>query len=176
MSDAAFSFVEAATTDVVRVPVSTARLREGLDVDVRHLAAHETDWPLLILLHGSGWYGQQFDALLPVLTHHADVLAPDLCGHGPHAKAGGDLDYIGQLEDDIADLINLYARPGQKIVLAGHCSGGGLAIRFLAGVYGAGWHWRSYLRPFLSIIGRPCAPMLGAGRGRWYGGSSGFRC
>ena len=172
MSDTAFRSVGAATTDAVRVPVSTARLRDGLEVDVRHLAAHETDRPLLILLHGSGWYGQQFDALLPVLTHHADVLAPDLCGHGPHAKAGGDLDYIGQLEDDIADLIDFYSRPGQKIVLAGHCSGGGLAIRSMA----SGWHQRSYLRPYLSIMRRPCAPMLGAGRGRWCGGSSGCRC
>ena len=116
---------------------------------------------MLILLHESGWYGQQFDALLPVLTHHADVLAPDLCGHGPHANAGGDLDYIGQLEDDIADLIDLYSRSGQKIVLAGHCSGGGLAIRSMA----SGWHQRSYLRPYLSIMRRPCAPMLVAGVG-----------
>ena len=46
------------------------------------------------------------------------------------------MDYIGQLEDNIEDLIDLYARPVQKIILAGHSSGGGLVIRFLAGVYG----------------------------------------
>ena len=99
--------------------VSKARLRDGLEIDVRQLSANGIDPPLLILLHGSRWYGQQFDALLPALAKHADVIAPDLRGHGPQAKLRGDVAYIGQLEDDIADLIDLYARPEQKIVLAG---------------------------------------------------------
>ena len=68
---------------------------------------------MLIFLHGSVWYGQQFGSLLSVLAHHADVLVPDLRGHGPHAKARGNVDCIGQLEDDVADLIDLYARLGQ---------------------------------------------------------------
>ena len=118
---------------------------------------------MLILLHGSGWYGQQFDALLPVLAHHADVLAPDLRGYGPHAKAGGDVDYIGQLEDDIEDLIDLYARPVQKIILAGHSSGGGLVIRFLAGVYG---EWVASAILFAPLL-EYNAPTLRPNAGGW---------
>jgi pimeloyl-ACP methyl ester carboxylesterase len=100
-----------ATSDIAPVAVSKARLRDGIEIDVRQLSANGIDPPLLILLHGSGWYGQQFDALLPALAKHADVIAPDLRGHGPQAKLRGDVAYIGQLEDDIADLIDLYARP-----------------------------------------------------------------
>ena len=66
MWDVEFRSVGAMTIDIMWVPVPTERLRDALEVYVRHLAAHETDRPLLILLHGSGWYGQQFDALLPV--------------------------------------------------------------------------------------------------------------
>ena len=116
---------------------------------MRHLSAIGIDPLLLILLHGPGWYGQQFDALLPTLSKHGDVIAPDLRGHGPQAKLRGDVAYIGQLEDDIADLIDLYARPEQKIVLAGHSSGGGLAIRFLAGAHGDRVTSAILLAPFL---------------------------
>ena len=109
-----------------------------------------------------------------MLAHHADVLAPDLRGYGPHAKAGGDVDYIGQLEDDIEDLIDLYARPVQKIILAGHSSGGGLVIRFLAGVYGVWVASAILFAPLLEYNAPTLRP--NAGRGRWCGGSSGCRC
>jgi pimeloyl-ACP methyl ester carboxylesterase len=133
MPEGKFQAAATATSDMTPVVASKARLRDGFEVDVRHLSADGIDPPLLILLHGSGWYGRQVDALLPALAKHADVIAPDLRGHGAQAKLRGDVAYIGQLEDDIADLIDLYARPGQKIILAGHSSGGGLAIRFWPG-------------------------------------------
>ena len=136
MPEDEFQAAATATSDMAPVAVSKARLRDGFEIDVRQLSANGKDPPLLILLHGSGWYGQQFDALLPTLSKHGDVIAPDLRGHGPQAKLRGDVAYIGQLESVIADLIDLYARPEQKIVLAGHSSGGGLAIRFLAGAHG----------------------------------------
>ena len=152
-----------ATSDMAPVAVSKARLRDGLKIDVRQLSAKGIDPPLLILLHGSGWYGQQFDALLPALAKHADVIAPDLRGHGPQAKLRGDVAYIGQLEDDIADLIDLYARPEQKIVLAGHSSGGGLAIRFLSRAHGDRVTSAILLAPFLKYN----APTMRPNAGGW---------
>ena len=119
MPEDEFQAAATATSDIAPVAVSKARLRDGFEIDVRQLSANGIDPPLVILLYGSRWYAQQFDALLPALAKHADVIAPDLRGHGPQAKLRGDVAYIGQLEDDIADLIDLYARPEQKIVLAG---------------------------------------------------------
>ena len=149
MPEDEFQAAATATSGMAPVAVSKARLRDGLKIDVRQLSANGIDPPLVILLHGSGWYGQQFDAPLPALAKHADVIAPDLRGHGPQAKLRGDVAYIGQLEDDIADLIDLYARPEQKIVLAGHSSGVGLVIRFLAGAHGDRVSSAILLAPFL---------------------------
>ena len=36
--------------------------------------------PLLILLHGSGWHGLQFNSLARALSDHAYVVVPDLRG------------------------------------------------------------------------------------------------
>ena len=163
MPEDEFQAAATATSDIAPVAVSKARLRDGLEIDVRQLSANGIDPPLLILLHGSGWYGQQFDALLPALAKHADVIAPDLRGHGPQAKLRGDVAYIGQLEDDIADMIDLYARPEQKIILAGHSSGGGLAIRFLAGVHGHRVTSAIFLAPFLKYN----APTMRPNAGGW---------
>ena len=163
MPEDEFQAAATATSDIAPVAVSKARLRNGLEIDVRQLSANGIDPPLLILLHGSGWYGQQFDALLPALAKHADVIAPDLRGHGPQAKLRGDVAYIGQLEDDIADLIDLYARPEQKIVLAGHSSGGGLVIRFLAEAHGDRVTSAILLAPFLKYN----APTMRPNAGGW---------
>jgi pimeloyl-ACP methyl ester carboxylesterase len=56
--------------------------------------------------------------------------APDIRGQGLSGRRG-DIDYIGQQEDDLADLIALIRKrfPNAKLVLAGHSSGGGFALR-----------------------------------------------
>jgi len=91
------------------------------------------DPPLLILVHGSGWHSLQFDRLAQDLSEVANVINPDLRGHGTAPERRGDVDYIGQLEDDLAALIRAKKKPGQKVVLAGHSSGGGLVVRFAGG-------------------------------------------
>jgi pimeloyl-ACP methyl ester carboxylesterase len=91
--------------------------------------------PLVILIHGSGWHGLQFAGLAKALQPFADVVAPDMRGHGPHALRRGDVDYTTQLEDDIAALITAQRKPGQKVVLAGHSSGGGMVVRFAGGAH-----------------------------------------
>jgi pimeloyl-ACP methyl ester carboxylesterase len=66
------------------------------------------------------------------------IVVPDLRGHGFSPDRRGDVDHIGQFEDDIADLI-VYARAehtdGAQIILGGHSSGGGLVVRFAGGKY-----------------------------------------
>jgi alpha-beta hydrolase superfamily lysophospholipase len=64
------------------------------------------------------------------------VLIPDLRGHGESAQAGmGDVGYLGQLEDDLEDMHSALRSeyPDARMVLAGHSSGGGLAVKYGGG-------------------------------------------
>ncbi len=90
---------------------------------------------VLVLLHGSGSEGRYLIDLAQRLstTTGVHVIIPDLRGHGRSILSKpGDIDYIGQFEDDLHDL-NDYLRsifPDAKIILGGHSSGGGLAVKY----------------------------------------------
>ncbi len=87
---------------------------------------------VIVALHGSGGHAGWMSGLAASLAEATDaqVVAPDLRGHGPSARHRGDLAYIGQLEDDLVDLIEHLGRVGRRVVLLGHSGGGGLVIRF----------------------------------------------
>lgn len=142
------------------LPLEKAEMRDGTLLTVRRLPS-ETG-PLLILLHGSGWYGAQFDRLGRALEGRAEILAPDLRGHGAAPVRRGDVDYIGQLEDDIADMISIYGT-GRRVILAGHSSGGGLAVRFAGGPHGAMIDEAVLIAPFLKYN----APVTRPDSGGW---------
>ncbi|MDU3132132.1 MAG: alpha/beta fold hydrolase, partial [Bradyrhizobium sp.] len=63
-------------------------------------------------------------------AHGIDTFAPDIRGHGGSGTRG-DIGYLGQLEDDLADLVTEVRKsvPAQPIVLLGHSAGGGFALR-----------------------------------------------
>lgn len=146
-------------------------MRDGFALSVRRFNPAEppvaggagTDVPLVILVHGSGWHGQQFSELAPQLRERAQVLVPDLRGHGASPGRRGDVGYIGQLEDDLADLIAAYQKPGQAVVLIGHSSGGGLVVRFAGGAYGGQIDRAVLLAPFLKYD----APTTRLNSGGW---------
>ncbi|MFT7596992.1 MAG: hypothetical protein ACI8R4_004335, partial [Paracoccaceae bacterium] len=78
-------------------------MRDGFDMTVWD---YPNDiGPLVVMIHGSGWNGRQFKGLASALQGHARVLVPSLRGHGRSPGRRGDVDYIGQLEDDLKDLI-----------------------------------------------------------------------
>jgi len=108
---------------------------------------------VLILLHGSGWHSQQFYPLAKFISEQglAQVYTPDLRGHGVNPQRRGDIDYIGQFEDDLADLILGIKQdsPKSDIIMGGHSSGGGLAIRFAGGKYGKQADAYLLLAPFI---------------------------
>lgn len=108
---------------------------------------------VLILLHGSGWHSQQFYLLAKFISEQglAQVYTPDLRGHGVNPQRRGDIDYIGQFEDDLADLIVGIKQdsPESRIIMGGHSSGGGLAIRFAGGGYGEQADAYLLLAPFI---------------------------
>ena len=103
MDDAVFKVEAAAETALI--PVEWAQFRDGYQTGICYQRATQPDHPLLIFLHDSRWYGQQFDPLFPRLVDYGNLLAPNLRCHGPLAAHRGEIDYIGQFEDDIADLI-----------------------------------------------------------------------
>lgn len=89
----------------------------------------------VILIHGSGSESRYLTHLANSLssTNLATVITPDLRGHGRNISTEVDIEYIGQLEYDIEDIIH-YAKENvgaEKVILAGHSSGGGLVLRYI---------------------------------------------
>jgi len=121
--------------------------------------------PVLILLHGSGWHSMQFVPLARELSAAgaAHVVTPDLRGHGFNPHTRGDVAAIGQLEDDLADLIAVLEPqfPGAPIIIGGHSSGGGLAVRFAGGEYGDLADGYLLLAPFLKYNAPTTRPHSG---------------
>lgn len=101
--------------------------RDGQAFTYAHVKAPGAEeLPLVIMLHGSGWYHGQFSGLARALRDVAEVKTLTLRGHGKNPARRGDVDYTGQLEDDIADLIGQSGgRDDRKVILLGHSSGGG---------------------------------------------------
>lgn len=90
---------------------------------------------VLILIHGSGSESRYLSNLADSISkaNIATVLTPDMRGHGRNSGTRGDVDFIGQLENDIEDLIQFSKKNlgAKKIILAGHSSGGGFVLRFI---------------------------------------------
>lgn len=121
--------------------------RDGAELNYTHVKAENGETlPLIIMVHGSGWYGGQFDRLAWALRDVAEIKALTLRGHGADPVRRGDVSYIGQFEDDIADLI---ANDPREPILLGHSSGGGLVVRFAGGQYGERLGGAVLLAPFL---------------------------
>jgi alpha-beta hydrolase superfamily lysophospholipase len=95
---------------------------------------------VLILLHGSGWRSSYLLPLAEFVSSEnlAHVYTPDLRRHGLNPARRGDIDYVAQLEDDVADLITVIKRkhPNTAVIVGGHSSGGGLALRFAGDQFG----------------------------------------
>jgi len=145
--------------------LQTFAARDGKDLAYRHYPCPSSK--VLILLHGSGWHSRYLLPLARFVSDEdlADVYTPDLRGHGRDPERRGDVDYIGQLEDDLADFIAFILRddPERMVILGGHSSGGGLAIRFAGGRYGCLADAFLLLSPFLKYN----APTMRPNSGGW---------
>ena len=125
--------------------------RDGTQLAYRHYSSDSDK--IVILLHGGGWHSRYFLPLAEFISSEglAQVYTPDLRGHGLTPKRRGDVDYIGQLEDDLADLIAIIQKdnPKSMLIVGGHSSGGGLAIRFAGSQYGQKAYAYMLMSPFL---------------------------
>ncbi len=127
------------------------KARDGTPLAYRQYSSDSDK--ILILLHGAGWHSRYFLPLARFISSEglAQVYTPDLRGHGLTPKRRGDVNYIDQLEDDLADLIAMIQKdnPSSMLIIGGHSSGGGLAIRFAGSQYGQKAYAYMLMSPFL---------------------------
>lgn len=88
-----------------------------------------------VLIHGSAGESHAMHGLgLALARAGITAYALDMRGHGASGRRG-DIDYVGQLEDDLADFAAVLRKvhPVAQLVLVGHSSGGGFALRIAGG-------------------------------------------
>jgi len=117
-----------------------------------------------VLVHGSAGPGTSMHALAEAL-HDAGIAAYvlDIRGHGGSGRRG-DIDYVGQLDDDLADFVAQLGplRSGETRTLIGFSAGAGFALRFAGGPHGGLFDRYVFLAPIL-----PGAPTLRPNAGGW---------
>src|ERR1700681_4716789 len=123
-----------ASVDYSALPaVERFQARDGTMLGFRH---YPTSGPAAgraaIVIHGSsGSSGTTIHALSSALAAHGgETYAIDIRGHGASGTRG-DIAYLGQLEDDLADFVAVVRKttPTAPLTLIGHSAGGGFALR-----------------------------------------------
>ena len=107
--------------------------RDGTALGFRHYpASGPVANRAAIVVHGSsGSSATTIHALSSALAARGvETFAVDIRGHGASGTRG-DIFYVGQLEDDLADFVAVVRKitPSAPLTLIGHSSGGGFALR-----------------------------------------------
>jgi alpha-beta hydrolase superfamily lysophospholipase len=113
--------------------VSRFQARDGTELAYRHYPAQApATGRIAVVVHGSSGSSRGgIHALsLALAARGVQTYAVDIRGHGDSGNRG-DITYIGQLEDDLADLVAEIRKtdPTAPLTLIGHSSGGGFALR-----------------------------------------------
>lgn len=132
---AALPFIADAVRDADKQdipPLRTFRARDGSHLSYRHYAANaQSTGRVAVLIHGSSGSSLAMHPLAKALAARGvESFVPDIRGHGASGTLG-DIGYIGQLDDDMADLVAHIRASGVStpLTLVGHSSGGGFALR-----------------------------------------------
>jgi len=108
------------------------QMRDGKQLFSQHFPKESN--LTIIILHGILANSNEFNKTSGMLREsvNADVYALDLRGHGQSDGEPGDIDYIHQYADDVADVVGIIKKqkPNGKIILMGHSMGGGIAQEF----------------------------------------------
>ena len=122
------------TVDFSALPaIERFQARDGTMLGFRHYpASGPATGRAAIVIHGSsGSSGTTIHALSGTLAAHGvETYAVDIRGHGASGTRG-DIGYVGQLEDDLADFVAVVRKtaPTAPLTLIGHSAGGGFALR-----------------------------------------------
>ena len=122
------------TVDLTSLPaIERFQARDGTWLGFRHYGAGGTPTGrVAIVVHGSsGSSGGTIHALSQALAAHGvETFAVDMRGHGTSGTRG-DIGYVGQLEDDLADFVAVLRNtvPSAPLTLIGHSAGGGFSMR-----------------------------------------------
>ena len=116
-------------------PLLQFRARDGDTLSYRFYDSPSEK--ILIFVHGSSYHGGGYGEIASFISGSgaAKVILPNMRGHYMSGRSRGDVEYIGQYEDDIVDLIAEIRAQGHKgpIILGGHSSGAGFVLRFAGG-------------------------------------------
>jgi alpha-beta hydrolase superfamily lysophospholipase len=123
----------ARTVDRSTMPaLERLQARDGTGLAYRHYPARGVAaGRVAVLVHGSSGSSTSIHALADALAARGvETFAMDIRGHGA-SGARGDIGYVGQLEDDLADFVALVRQtaPTAPLTLIGHSAGGGFALR-----------------------------------------------
>jgi alpha-beta hydrolase superfamily lysophospholipase len=122
------------TVDMSTLPaIERFQARDGSWLGFRHYpASGASTGRAAIVVHGSsGSSGNNIHAVSWALAQRGvESYAVDIRGHGSSGTRG-DIGYIGQLEDDLADFVAAIRKtnPAVPLTLIGHSAGGGFALR-----------------------------------------------
>lgn len=131
--------------------LETCTARDGETLSYRKYSSTYNN-KVIICLHGSSSHGAYLHHIARYLSEEVGtVFVPNLRGHFGSGAIRGDCAYVGQLEDDIADLIKAFSLQDKELFLVGHSSGGGLAIRLAGSFYAK--YFQGYVLLAPTILG-----------------------
>ncbi len=147
--------------------LSRFQARDGAWLAYRFYAAEGADpWRIAILEHGSSASSEEMNAVALALAKAGiAAVAVDNRGHGASGSRG-DIGYLGQLDDDLADLLASLKKqhPGSKFLLIGHSAGGGFVARVAAGPLAGEFERFVLLAPYLGYHAPTNRPNDGVGK------------
>ena len=94
---------------------------------ISYLVGGDLELPVLLLVHGLTSSSTTWEPVLPELSRHAHVIAPDLLGHGGSDKPRTDYS-LGAFATSLRDLLEQLGHDRATVV--GHSFGGGVAMQF----------------------------------------------
>jgi len=138
--------------------------RDGTGLAYRHYPPRGTAvGRIAVLVHGSSGSSASVHALSDALAARGvETFALDIRGHGGSGTRG-DIGYVGQLEDDLADMVAVVRKtaPTAPLTLIGHSAGGGFALRVAGSPIQDLFARTVLLAPFLGVFAPTNQPNWG---------------